>query len=76
MNRFADRRTVAFKFKATRRVGKMQGTEDRWRLRAGNYRMVYENNDSEKLIVALVIGQQNFAGNYHHNGRGTVRMQG
>ena len=39
-------------------VVKMAGGENLWRLRAGDYRVVYEIHDREVMVVVLAIGHR------------------
>ena len=39
-------------------VGKMQGGGNLWRIRVGDYRIVYEIHDARVLILVLAIGHR------------------
>ena len=36
-------------------VKKLKGSDDFWRIRIGNYRIVYEINDDEEIVIILRI---------------------
>ena len=39
-------------------VKKMQGFEDRYRVRDGNYRVIYQIHDGQLLVLVIDIGQR------------------
>ncbi|NKQ35080.1 MAG: type II toxin-antitoxin system RelE/ParE family toxin [Chloroflexi bacterium] len=39
-------------------VIKLKGAVDRWRIRVGNYRIIYRIDDNEKSVVVLVIAHR------------------
>ncbi|MFQ5421841.1 MAG: type II toxin-antitoxin system RelE/ParE family toxin [Anaerolineae bacterium] len=39
-------------------VVKLKGAVNRWRIRVGNYRVIYRIDDDEKLVVVLVVAHR------------------
>ncbi len=39
-------------------AGKLAGTEEFWRLRAGNYRVVYTIDDANRLVLVVAVGHR------------------
>jgi mRNA interferase RelE/StbE len=39
-------------------VVKLKGAVDRWRIRVGNYRIIYRIEDNKRLVVVLVIAHR------------------
>ena len=39
-------------------VKKLQGSEDRWRLRVGDYRIIYRIDDTERKVIVIRIAHR------------------
>ncbi|HID52291.1 MAG TPA: hypothetical protein EYP41_09655 [Anaerolineae bacterium] len=39
-------------------ISKLKGAVDRWRIRVGNYRIIYRIDGNEKSVVVLVIAHR------------------